>query len=235
MLVYQALKHLTGSVKVTHALDDHLFWEDRAEYLENEDEGETTSATQPSYASLATIGTAIWSPITVDGCGDYYVNPEELSYDGSCVGGDDKAFTRDHVTWLNHHPRETSHQELAVAFLVVSVNSKYMHDWLITGDANGFRSTAMSLGCMCITRRQLLLPTSANHRRLMSAKARSAARRLRPPSEPTAVAIWHRKSVEPIPVMDQGAIWWLGRKKPFSAMARCPVRGTLGSCLKRWE
>jgi hypothetical protein len=204
MLVYQALKRLTGSVKVTHALDDHLYWEDLAEDSEKEDEGGTastspTQVTQPSYARLATIGTSIWRPITVDGCGDYYANPEELSYDRWGVGGDDKAFTRDHVTWLNHHPRKTSPRELAVAFLVVSVNSKYMHDWSVTSDANGFRSTAMSLGCKYITRQRLLLPTSANHRRLMSAKTTSAARRLRPPSEPTTVTIWYRRRVNQYP------------------------------------
>jgi hypothetical protein len=43
------------------------------------------------------------------------------------------------------------------------------------------------------------LPTSANHRRLMSAKTTSAARRLRPPSEPTAVTIWHRRRVNQYP------------------------------------
>ena len=128
MLVYQALKRLTGSVKVTHALDDHLFRDDRIEYPEDGNPGADTDATHPSYASPATIGTSIRGPIALDGLGEDYPDPEELDYDGKYTYGGyrkgDTAFTRDHVTWLNHHPQKTTPQELAVAFLVVSVDLK---------------------------------------------------------------------------------------------------------------
>lgn len=140
MLVYQALKRFTSSVKVTHALDDHLFQDEWEGYLDDKRNRTATGATQPSYASLATIGTSIRGPIALDGLGDGYPDPEELHYTdysgGDYYGADyscdhidrtgDMAFTRDHVTWLNHHPQKTTPRELAVAFLVVSVMPKCM-------------------------------------------------------------------------------------------------------------
>lgn len=127
MLVYQALRRLTGSVRVTHALDDHLLEEQRADFNYGSDhEGLNIGEAQPPYASPATIGRCIRGPITLDGLDEDagYPEPEELWHSDEIIGGihwtRDPAYFRDHVTWLNHSPRETTPRELAVAYLVVS-------------------------------------------------------------------------------------------------------------------
>lgn len=133
MLVFQALKRLTVSVKVTHALDDYLYREGRG--YEDSDDEKANREGQPPYATAATLGKSIRGPIGLDGLDedDGYPDPEELQYYSEVVGGvrwsQEDAYVREPVTWLNNSPGKSSPQEFAVAFLVVSSKIILVAGW----------------------------------------------------------------------------------------------------------
>ncbi|KAL2132141.1 hypothetical protein VTI74DRAFT_4147 [Chaetomium olivicolor] len=127
MFVYQALKQVTGSVRVTHVLDDHLFQEDLSYYPE--DEGRKTGTSQPPYAIPATIGTEIRGLICLDGVyEDDYPNSEELFYEYDRRRVEyEVVYRREHAIWLNHSPGKMAPRELTVAYIAYC-NKPWMNE-----------------------------------------------------------------------------------------------------------
>jgi hypothetical protein len=172
MLVYQALKRLTGSVKVTHALDDHAFQEWRLDCDENgrdDENGKEDENPELPHATPTTIGTSILGPITwTDYEEDGHPAPENLRYEERVVSShgvcwtNKAAYFRDHVTWLNHAPQPDTPQELAVAYLAVSIHLNLRS--LDGSSTDGQCSTGISPDSASTTRPLSLSPTSGSQR-----------------------------------------------------------------------
>lgn len=121
MVVYQALKALTGSVSVNAALDDSEYQsqmpapEDDSEY-----DSEVEKAKGPGVKE-AVIGQLPATPILCQNNDEEGppIDPTELDR-GEMVRGQwtrKQAYERREVTWLNHPP--SNPDELAVAYLTV--------------------------------------------------------------------------------------------------------------------
>ncbi|KAK4233095.1 hypothetical protein C8A03DRAFT_19759, partial [Achaetomium macrosporum] len=111
ILVYQALKRIIDSIKVSYTLDDYKYQESL-----NPKAGKA----QPPYATPTFIRTSIRGPIIKrHKAGDEpYPDPETLEY-CEYVGyrrtEGTKAYDHEYVTWLNHSPYKETPRELAVA------------------------------------------------------------------------------------------------------------------------
>ncbi|KAJ4308455.1 hypothetical protein N0V84_012090 [Fusarium piperis] len=106
MVVYQALKRLLGSARVTAVLDDEGFKENNTEWVKWADEEERDHNC---------VGTSLWPVLT---CDEY---EEDRAVDPGTIEGDfsrKPAFPRQDVTWLNHAPNSQTASEFAVAYIM---------------------------------------------------------------------------------------------------------------------
>jgi hypothetical protein len=116
MIVYQTLKRFTNEVKVQAMLDDTQYRKRRAEIAEEMDEEDAEQQdTGNAYLSEDRTVQSLPDQGEEEAGGP---PPEEVGY------------AHKEVTWINHSPDETSHQELAAAFITVSTatNEKGLSD-----------------------------------------------------------------------------------------------------------
>ncbi|RSL63556.1 hypothetical protein CEP54_005155 [Fusarium duplospermum] len=105
MVVYQALKRLLGSARVTAVLDD-------TDYMQNRSEG-MMDYSDDEEANYDCVSSSLQPVLT---CEDY--DEEETPDPGTIADfGQGPAFPRRGVTWLNYAPNARTATELAVAFI----------------------------------------------------------------------------------------------------------------------
>lgn len=107
MVVYQALKRLLGSARVTAVLDDEEYRENKEEWMHYSDDEE---------GNYNCVSASLQPILTCEG-----YNEDEAVDPGSIEAnfGQGPAFPRRGVTWLNHTPNSRTASELAVAFITV--------------------------------------------------------------------------------------------------------------------
>jgi len=128
MVVYQALKRLTGSVQVATVLDDDKYqsWKRERGYRDYSDEqSETDDEAGDIYTSDTLLGESLGSPtLWRDYEEEGQLDPESIvRYVRPSRGSEwqaEQIYSRQKVTWLNDSPGSEAFKELAVAFLTVS-------------------------------------------------------------------------------------------------------------------
>ncbi|KAK3328729.1 hypothetical protein B0H66DRAFT_532 [Apodospora peruviana] len=118
MVVYQALKRLTGSVRVTGIIDDRKDY-----YYRNEEEdSRITPVPEDSYTiGKFAVGTTVGGPVLIPGSGeDNFVEPTDPDLVWDFQKQESKEtplYRRQNVAWLNHIPTKDTPKELALAFI----------------------------------------------------------------------------------------------------------------------
>ena len=124
MVVYQALKRLTGFAQVATVLDEcgHPTWRDG---YSNNEESESNDGVENVYTSDTLLGKVLHTPVMVpDGNEAEQLDTESVTRYVR-RGHDNKRckellYFRHKVTWLNYSPGSKTFKELAVAFATVS-------------------------------------------------------------------------------------------------------------------
>lgn len=123
MMVYQSLLRLTGNARVAAVLDDEQYQANMRELRElspdrvsQETESESEDAAEfykrDALLTANPCPTILWDvPFH-----DEPVDPADITSEW----GDDTAFPRYRVTWLNHAPNSQTYRELAIAYNTVS-------------------------------------------------------------------------------------------------------------------
>jgi len=126
MVVYQALKRLTGFAQVATVLDDSEYQTlMRERRYDNDEESESDDEAGNAYASRTTLGKFLVATTLWEDCQDESLpDPESFTYYVR-RGSDSKrlreqAYSRQKVTWLNYSPNSEAFKELALAFPTVS-------------------------------------------------------------------------------------------------------------------
>lgn len=144
MVVYQALKRLTGSAQVATVLDDDRYqtWKREYEYgYSHREKPEPNDKIGNVNESNIFLGKILDVPTLCQGYDDdELLDPEDIT---RCVRNDDgelpdpedltscvsnytqeeqreQVYSRQKVTWLNYSPGSQTMKELAVAFITVS-------------------------------------------------------------------------------------------------------------------
>lgn len=111
MVVYQALRRLTGSARVRGVIDDR----ERTTYSDSEPSSSSSHAPEDSYTTKYAVGRSIAGTDIVHGCSeDVYIDLRDGDY----------LHRRQKVTWLNHEPNKNTPTELAMAWIAVCLYSK---------------------------------------------------------------------------------------------------------------
>ncbi|KAF5013937.1 hypothetical protein FDECE_66 [Fusarium decemcellulare] len=105
MVVYQALKRILGSARVSAVLDDAEYREYRRDWYGDKDEDD--GCAHVSDAPSSAIAWDDWS------CQDERLRPDKI---GARRRDDKPLYPRRPVTWLNYPPSTQTPRELAVAF-----------------------------------------------------------------------------------------------------------------------
>jgi len=126
MVVYQALKRLTGFSQVATVLDDSKYHTWKRECRYSDEESESDDEAGNAYASRTTLGkflvaSTLWEDF--DCYEGELPDPESVTHvrhrsDSKRLR--EQTYSRQNVTWLNYSPHSKAFRELAFAFPTVS-------------------------------------------------------------------------------------------------------------------